>query len=177
MNLCKAVVVFSLCCMMSNAARAVPVEWTLHDVFFGDPSSNYTTVTGSFVYDVDTNTFSVIDLLTEGSVVQFNHSWNDGSFVSGSSTQLRLVEGGAFMQLDFPAGLSNAGGDIRLNYGEITDRLFLTVSVDPTIKNDGGLLGIVLATPVPEPEIYAMLGVGLGFMGWMGRRKRLRTAA
>jgi len=30
-------------------------------------------------------------------------------------------------------------------------------------------------TPVPEPEIYAMLGVGLGFMGWVGRRKKLQA--
>ncbi|MEN9783340.1 MAG: hypothetical protein RJA24_683 [Pseudomonadota bacterium] len=29
-------------------------------------------------------------------------------------------------------------------------------------------------TPVPEPEIYAMLGAGLGLMGWMARRRRNR---
>lgn len=31
-------------------------------------------------------------------------------------------------------------------------------------------------TPVPEPEIYAMLGIGLGLMGWVGRRRKLQTA-
>jgi hypothetical protein len=30
--------------------------------------------------------------------------------------------------------------------------------------------------PVPEPEIYAMLGVGLGLMGWVGRRRRRQDA-
>jgi hypothetical protein len=30
--------------------------------------------------------------------------------------------------------------------------------------------------PVPEPEIYAMMGLGLGLMGWAGRRKRLKEA-
>jgi len=30
---------------------------------------------------------------------------------------------------------------------------------------------------VPEPEIYAMMAVGLGLMGWVGRRKRLKEAA
>lgn len=30
-------------------------------------------------------------------------------------------------------------------------------------------------TPVPEPEIYAMLGIGLGLMGWVGRRRKLQT--
>jgi len=32
------------------------------------------------------------------------------------------------------------------------------------------------AAPVPEPEIYAMMGLGLGLMGWAGRRKRLKEA-
>jgi len=32
-------------------------------------------------------------------------------------------------------------------------------------------------TPVPEPEIYAMMGLGLGLMGWMGRRKRAQAVA
>ena len=31
--------------------------------------------------------------------------------------------------------------------------------------------------PVPEPEIYAMLGVGLGLMGWIGRRRKLQLEA
>ena len=31
--------------------------------------------------------------------------------------------------------------------------------------------------PIPEPEIYAMLGVGLGLLGWVGRRKKLKEAA
>ncbi len=29
-----------------------------------------------------------------------------------------------------------------------------------------------VAAPVPEPEIYAMMGLGLGLMGWVGRRRR-----
>jgi len=33
-----------------------------------------------------------------------------------------------------------------------------------------------VTAPVPEPEIYAMMGLGLGLMGWAGRRKRLREA-
>lgn len=30
---------------------------------------------------------------------------------------------------------------------------------------------------VPEPEIYAMMGIGLGLLGWVGRRKKLQAAA
>lgn len=31
--------------------------------------------------------------------------------------------------------------------------------------------------PIPEPEIYAMMGVGLGLLGWIGRRKKLKESA
>jgi hypothetical protein len=34
----------------------------------------------------------------------------------------------------------------------------------------------VAVAPIPEPEIYAMLGVGLGLLGWVGRRKKLQAA-
>jgi hypothetical protein len=31
-------------------------------------------------------------------------------------------------------------------------------------------------TPVPEPEIYAMMGLGLGLMGFMARRRKQAAA-
>jgi len=37
--------------------------------------------------------------------------------------------------------------------------------------------GVPVVTPIPEPEIYAMMAVGLGLLGWVGRRKKLREAA
>ena len=46
--------------------------------------------------------------------------------------------------------------------------------------NDGKATGDLLSqtiSPIPEPEIYAMMAVGLGLMGWVGRRKRLKEAA
>ena len=32
-------------------------------------------------------------------------------------------------------------------------------------------------SPVPEPEIYALLGMGLGFVGWAARRRKQKDAA
>jgi hypothetical protein len=32
-------------------------------------------------------------------------------------------------------------------------------------------------TPIPEPEIYAMMGLGLGLIGWIGRRKKMKEGA
>ena len=34
----------------------------------------------------------------------------------------------------------------------------------------------MVTTPIPEPEIYAMLGLGLGLMGWVGRRRKQQGA-
>jgi len=45
-------------------------------------------------------------------------------------------------------------------YGQGSDSIKVTTSV----------------TPIPEPEIYAMLGVGLGLMGWVGRRRKQQAA-
>ena len=34
-----------------------------------------------------------------------------------------------------------------------------------------------LFTPaIPEPEIYAMMGIGLGLLGWAARRRKLKEA-
>lgn len=34
----------------------------------------------------------------------------------------------------------------------------------------------VSVTPIPEPEIYAMMGVGLGLLAWVGRRRKQQAA-
>lgn len=33
-----------------------------------------------------------------------------------------------------------------------------------------------VAAPVPEPEVYAMMGIGLGLLGWVGRRRKSYSA-
>jgi probable HAF family extracellular repeat protein len=46
--------------------------------------------------------------------------------------------------------------------------------------NDLGHSNAFLLTPtapIPEPEIYAMMGVGLALLGWMRRRTRSKAAA
>jgi len=45
------------------------------------------------------------------------------------------------------------------------------------VQTSGGSAEYIPATPVPEPEIYAMLAAGLGLMGFVARRRRTRTEA
>ena len=42
--------------------------------------------------------------------------------------------------------------------------------------SDTGVWMYATAAPVPEPEIYAMMGLGLGLLGWVGRRRKLQAA-
>jgi len=40
----------------------------------------------------------------------------------------------------------------------------------------GAVPSTIPPAPVPEPEIYAMFGIGLGLMGWVGRRRKQQAA-
>jgi hypothetical protein len=42
---------------------------------------------------------------------------------------------------------------------------------------NGSYGGNIAVAPVPEPEIYAMMGIGLGLLGWVGRRKKVMERA
>lgn len=66
-----------------------------------------------------------------------------------------------------------AGQKITLSPGTVNGGIIayeISTSSGPNVN--GGLF----TSPVPEPEIYAMLGVGLGLMGWVGRRRKLQAA-
>jgi hypothetical protein len=52
---------------------------------------------------------------------------------------------------------------------------FLTGQYDS--KATGDLLSQTITAAIPEPEIYAMMAVGLGLMGWVARRKKLKESA
>jgi hypothetical protein len=71
-------------------------------------------------------------------------------------------------------GLS--AGDYQFTWVPIANP---TLEWSPLNTNMNGIFTIgetVITGAVPEPEIYAMLGVGLGLMGWVGRRRKLQAA-
>jgi hypothetical protein len=41
---------------------------------------------------------------------------------------------------------------------------------------DDYVVGVNFTPAIPEPEIYAMMGLGLGLMGWVGRRRKQLAA-
>jgi len=76
---------------------------------------------------------------------------------------------------------SESGLDGGLNQGTAT--LFAannTGVIDHITWNDGpNAVGIdrLQVSVVPEPEIYAMIGIGMGLMGFVARRRKLKEAA
>ena len=47
---------------------------------------------------------------------------------------------------------------------------------DPYGGAYGGVFGMAAVSPAPEPEVYAMMAIGIAVVGWAGRRKRKHQA-
>jgi len=95
--------------------------------------------------------FSTTDYqsITLGDDVQVGGSWSfDGTSGSTVNTVTNLSSGNYYFAVSGVGGAE--GGQYLLNSS---------------------------IAPIPEPEIYAMLGVGLGLLGWVGHRKKLKEAA
>lgn len=68
-----------------------------------------------------------------------------------------------------------AGTNLNFNAPSLKVQ-FLTNLTDS--RKTGSLLSQTLppVAAIPEPEIYAMMAVGLGLIGWVARRKKLKEA-
>jgi len=61
----------------------------------------------------------------------------------------------------------DVGSSLHLVYGTFDAH----IAMNGGISSDNGA-GTVTISAVPEPGTYAMLGLGLGLIGFMARRKR-----
>lgn len=66
--------------------------------------------------------------------------------------------------------MTGAGFDVNAGY------VFFRADAANGTNNDFLVWGVGVA-PVPEPEIYAMLGAGFGLMGFVARRRKQQVAA
>ena len=95
---------------------------------------------------------------------------NGPSFAGNVLAQKTISSNGA---LTLSCGrLLSATADVTLIGDTISAGCFGT-----TGSGSGGFDQGNPAAPIPEPEIYAMMAVGLGLLGWVGRRKKLKEAA
>jgi len=73
--------------------------------------------------------------------------------------------------VDHGAG-SNNDYNVGTSYSVLGNTAFTIGYYSGTLTSaDQFYISKMSVTAVPEPEIYAMLGLGLGMMGWVGRRR------
>jgi hypothetical protein len=173
-------VVFGLVGIVSRA-QAGAITWTLVNV-----TSLGSTITGSFVFDADTNTYSAIDITTSGGTIIPNETWTNwvgfgASFGPGINCCLGLVDtalanqtGANLLNLVFMTGLTDAGGTIPISstqQGTCNDANCNGFTPYATGGTNNRVTGDVVSS-TPEPGTLMLLATGLlGLLRRTGTRK------
>lgn len=97
---------------------------------------------------------------SSGSVLGFQ-AWLDGVQLFGGSSSQEFSPG-VFLSTQTQAAVSTLGAGIHT----------VTVSGTGITGGSASYSGYVQAVPVPEPETYALLGAGLGVIGFVAARRR-----
>ena len=126
----RKILSFCILFLVTLTAQATPVRWELNDIQFVDVGVNLNPVTGSFIYDADTQavsnvSFSGIPTLGIGSDFSLLYGFDlsgDGSSIVftesavASTSELKAYSGAA-MLLGFTSRLTNSGGVTTLLEG------------------------------------------------------------
>ena len=144
----------------------------LNFVYEGPANPTFTYLSGApiktFSYETNSNTMDSgyktddqwigIDWYTKNDEDRFTSNETSSWRVSGVLTDFTGTQ-----------ALSNSKPDPI--FGVISVTAYSLDGFTPTPSN-----WVTGVSPIPEPEIYAMLSIGLGLMGWVGRRRKLQTA-
>jgi hypothetical protein len=107
------------------------------------------------------NTTGAVSFKFEGNTGKF--AINGGTWASGTSigligTNMTVSSGLAAGNYQYVIGYNDSAGASTLG------------------DWDDYVVGVNFTPAVPEPEIYAMMGLGLGLMGWASRRRKQQAA-
>ena len=161
------------------------VAWCLDVQSWLTSPATYGQVTGTAFYTgaVGATKVTALERLATAILPSVNTKQESGAF------QLALWEivnesGGSYTlnSGNFKVGAASDGAKVlaqtwltNLNNGTYSADT-MTLSVWKDVNNNTQDLG-VFTLAVPEPEIYAMMGIGLGLLVWAVRRKKLKEAA
>ena len=121
----------------------------------GDVFANWTVLTDATVRGPATMNFTN---LPDGSVLAGGAIPDQGIYEVGYLTNLSAITGVRLEALEY-AGLPGPNG---MGPGFFFNGNFVLTEIQMSVS------------PVPEPEIYAMMLAGLGLLGWVGRRRKLK---
>ncbi len=188
MGLARQSILAAAVCLASTAftADAAPLKWTLTDA-----TSLGSSITGSFVYDADTSTYSHINITTSAGSVISAGSWNTLSnaamyppsfFVQLVDTTASDQSGANVLGLMFYHSLTNAGGTVNLYatyQGSCLTAACGTLGAypgDPTSGFNWNITGYLVASAIPEPASLSVLAAGAGAI-FLTRKRRTRRVA
>ncbi|GAB2830148.1 hypothetical protein GCM10027276_36000 [Comamonas piscis] len=174
---------------IAAAANAAPIQWTVSDTSFDDGG----TVSGSFVYDADTNVYSNIRLTTTagtaGAAATFSTRCTTAHCLASlpellfiaSSNQADLT-GVPLLDLEPSAPLTNTPGTVDLAFGmSFLCSNAACTGVGPGLRAafSGTLTGVPYVAPATPTSVPTTSPVGLALMAtllaaatWVYRRRR-----
>lgn len=152
---------------------AIPIKWEL-DINLSDGG----TVSGSYVYDADSNIFSDISVSAVGGPFPAASSSLTSVLTAYSnSSTLDLVPaiadltGVQDVYIGLASAMTNVGGVIDISFVETYTCDDSTCDTFTLLYSATSFSGTATATSVPEPATLGLLGLGLIGLG-LTRRKR-----
>jgi hypothetical protein len=159
--------------VLCSQAYAIPVEWSVDGLVRDDGG----TVSGSFVYDADTNTYSAINITTtQGSSSLPGETYSGFSIPVAPSATFVLFERTQrtttspppdytdqnTLAFQFAPGLTNAGGSVAPSFMSESACGDIICSVNsPTVT----LSGVIVGTPVPPSPPTPVPALSLPVLG------------
>lgn len=135
---------------------------------------------------IDDSSLSLTTITFASNVSAFGGYWgNYGLNVGGGSVKLTFFDAsGNMLGSDSflydhtlnPDGTVNADGILDWHGWQFASTGIRSLTYEGLFVVNDGLQATQVAA-IPEPEIYAMLTVGLGLLGWAGRRSRSKACA
>lgn len=161
----------------SATANAVPMQWTVSETTFDDGG----TVTGSFVYDADTNIYSNIRLKTTtgtvGTAANFRTQCTTAHCLASlpqllfiaSSNQANLSNV-PLLDIEPSAPLTNTPGTVDLEFGMsflCSNAACTGIGTGLRVAFSGKLTGTLYVAPAAPTSVPTVSPLGLGLIGML----------